>query len=57
MREGLNLLVRSFAGFFVEEFMVTADFNAQLEQAKPAMKTHVGEELHKLKAKDQLWVC
>lgn len=57
MREGLNLLVRSFAGFFVEEFMVTADFNAQLEQAKPAMKTHAGEGLHKLKAKDQLWVC
>lgn len=49
--------MRSFAGFFVEEFIMTADFNAQLEQAKPAIKMHVGAELYKLRAKDQLWVC
>lgn len=36
---------------------MTADFNAQLKEEKPAMKMCVGAELHKLKAKNQLWVC
>lgn len=46
-------------GFFVvvEEFIMTADFNAPLEQEKPATKMHVGAKLHKLKDKDQLLVC
>lgn len=37
---------------------MTVNFNAQLiQQAKPATKIYVDEQLHKLKAKDQLWVC